>query len=75
AVLPPMPKGEPVNRLTLDYLRAAVAGSGVVVSQMPEPGNRVRDGAKVQLWCEPKSGLQIGSGRDHDVEKNVSRPG
>ena len=64
-----------VNRLTLDNLRAAVVGSGVVVSQRPGPGTRVRDGAKVKLWCEPKSGLQIGSGRDHDVEKNVSRPG
>lgn len=64
-----------VNRLALDNLRAAVIGSGVVVSQSPAPGVRVREGTTVQISCEPRSAPPIGSGRQNRMQTKVSRSG
>jgi cell division protein FtsI (penicillin-binding protein 3) len=43
-----------VNRLTIQRVIATVNGSGIVVSQSPDPGERVRVGARVRLTCEPR---------------------
>lgn len=63
-----------VNRLALDNLRAAVVGSGVVVSQSPGAGTPLGDGSKVELWCEPRSDLQTGDSRELAVKRKVSHP-
>jgi len=44
-----------INRLSLDEFVVSVAGSGVVVGQVPAPGQQVKLGARVSLRCEPKS--------------------
>jgi beta-lactam-binding protein with PASTA domain len=43
-----------VNRLAIQKVIATVNGSGIVVSQSPDPGERVKVGARVRLTCEPK---------------------
>lgn len=43
-----------MNRLAIEELFAAVNGSGVVVSQSPLPGEKVKRGSKVYIYCEPK---------------------
>jgi cell division protein FtsI/penicillin-binding protein 2 len=43
-----------VNRLAIQRVVATVSGSGIVVSQSPDPGERVKVGARVRLTCEPK---------------------
>jgi beta-lactam-binding protein with PASTA domain len=44
-----------INRLAMDELDVSIAGSGVVVGQVPAPGQQVRVGTRVSLKCEPKS--------------------
>jgi cell division protein FtsI/penicillin-binding protein 2 len=43
-----------VNRLAIQRVIATVNGSGIVVSQSPDPGEKVKIGARVRLTCEPK---------------------
>jgi len=43
-----------VNRLTIERMIPTVNGSGLVVSQIPSPGERVKVGTRVYLNCEPK---------------------
>jgi cell division protein FtsI/penicillin-binding protein 2 len=44
-----------INRLAIDELDVGIAGSGVVVGQVPAPGQQVKVGTRVLLKCEPKS--------------------
>jgi cell division protein FtsI (penicillin-binding protein 3) len=44
-----------INRLAMDELDVSIAGSGIVVGQVPAPGQQVKVGARVSLRCEPKS--------------------
>ncbi|MBM2841332.1 MAG: Penicillin-binding protein, partial [Bacteroidetes bacterium] len=44
-----------INRLTMEELEVSIAGSGVVVSQVPPPRQQVRIGTRVSLRCEPGS--------------------
>ncbi len=44
-----------INRLTLEELDVSVSGSGVVIAQMPAPGQQVKIGARVSLRCEARS--------------------
>jgi cell division protein FtsI (penicillin-binding protein 3) len=43
-----------VNRLTIERMIPTVNGSGLVVSQIPPPGERVKVGTRVYLNCEPR---------------------
>lgn len=43
-----------INRLTMDEFDVSVVGSGVVVGQMPVPGQQVKTGTRISLRCEPK---------------------
>jgi beta-lactam-binding protein with PASTA domain len=43
-----------MNRLAIERIVATVNGSGIVVSQNPSPGEKVKVGARVYLNCEPK---------------------
>jgi cell division protein FtsI (penicillin-binding protein 3) len=43
-----------VNRLTIERMIATVRGSGLVVSQSPSPGEKVKIGTRVYLNCEPR---------------------
>ncbi len=42
-----------INRLVIDDFDIAIEGSGVVVRQIPAPGQKAQSGSKVQLLCEP----------------------
>jgi cell division protein FtsI (penicillin-binding protein 3) len=44
-----------INRLTMNDLDVAIAGSGVVVSQFPSAGAQVKVGTRVEIRCEAKS--------------------
>jgi hypothetical protein len=44
-----------INRLVVDDFEIKVHGSGVVVSQLPPAGQKIRAGATIQLTCEPRS--------------------
>lgn len=44
-----------INRLSMDEFVVSVTGSGIVVGQVPGPGQQVKLGARVLLRCEPKS--------------------
>ena len=44
-----------MNQLILDDFDVSVEGSGIVVRQSPEAGQRVKAGASVVLVCEPKT--------------------
>lgn len=49
-----------IRCLALDELQASIAGSGVVVGQVPAAGQQVKLGTRVSLRCEPKNlGLVI----------------
>jgi cell division protein FtsI (penicillin-binding protein 3) len=43
-----------MNRLVADEFAVTVRGSGVVVQQLPIPGQRTRIGAEVVVICEPR---------------------
>jgi cell division protein FtsI (penicillin-binding protein 3) len=43
-----------INRLVVDDFDIEVHGSGVVVSQIPSPGQKIRAGATIHLTCEPR---------------------
>jgi membrane peptidoglycan carboxypeptidase len=43
-----------VNRLTIEQMVPTVNGSGLVVSQIPSPGEKVKVGTRVYLNCEPR---------------------
>jgi len=43
-----------INRLAMDDLDVSIAGSGIVVGQVPAPGQQVKVGARVSLRCEPR---------------------
>ncbi|MGA9363801.1 MAG: penicillin-binding transpeptidase domain-containing protein [Bacteroidota bacterium] len=43
-----------VNRLTIERMVPTVNGSGLVVSQIPSPGEKVKVGTRVYLNCEPR---------------------
>ena len=61
AVVPEM-RGLPIrtalNRLAVQQLDAAIAGSGIVVSQSPAAGQRVKTGTRIGVRCETKN-LQL----------------
>lgn len=44
-----------ISRLTIDDFDVRVLGSGLVVSQDPEPGLEARTGTRVMLRCEPRA--------------------
>jgi membrane peptidoglycan carboxypeptidase len=44
-----------INRLVVDEFDIDVRGSGVVVSQIPGPGQKIHAGATIHLTCEPRS--------------------
>ncbi|MEX0736499.1 MAG: penicillin-binding transpeptidase domain-containing protein [Bacteroidota bacterium] len=44
-----------INRLVVDDFDIKVRGSGVVVQQIPAPGQRVNPGSTIQLVCEPRA--------------------
>jgi hypothetical protein len=44
-----------INRLVIDEYEIRVQGSGVVVQQLPAPGQRVKTGTAVYLICEPRA--------------------
>jgi len=43
-----------VNRLAIERIVPTVNGSGLVVSQIPSPGEKVKVGTRVYLNCEPR---------------------
>lgn len=43
-----------VNRLSMDKMLAKVNGSGIVTSQDPQPGEKIKAGTTVCLNCEPR---------------------
>jgi cell division protein FtsI (penicillin-binding protein 3) len=43
-----------VNRLAIERIVPTVNGSGIVVSQSPSPGEKVKVGSRVYLNCEPR---------------------
>jgi cell division protein FtsI/penicillin-binding protein 2 len=47
-----------MNRLVSDEFDIKVQGSGVVTQQIPVPGERVRSGSSIVLWCSPRSVMQ-----------------
>jgi cell division protein FtsI/penicillin-binding protein 2 len=53
-----LPMRRAVNRLALQRLDAVIAGSGLVVSQSPAAGARVKTGARVSITCAAKN-LQL----------------
>jgi cell division protein FtsI/penicillin-binding protein 2 len=46
---------EALQKLNSNYLSITISGSGVIKSQDPVPGERIRRGMKCRLVCEPKS--------------------
>ncbi len=48
-----------MSRLTMDKLLAVVRGSGIVVDQSPAPGEKVKSGTKVFIYCEPKRSTTV----------------
>jgi len=46
-----------MNRLAYHQLTMAVEGSGLIVSQVPRPGEQVKRGALVQVRCRPATEL------------------
>lgn len=44
-----------INRLVIDEYDIRVQGSGVVVQQVPAPGQKVKAGTAVHLICEPRT--------------------
>jgi len=44
-----------INRLVIDEYEIRVQGSGVVVQQLPAPGQQVKTGTAVLLVCEPRA--------------------
>lgn len=44
-----------INRLTMEELEVSIAGSGVVVAQVPAPRQQAKIGTRVSLRCEPRS--------------------
>lgn len=53
-----LPMRRAVNRLALQQLDAVINGSGLVVSQSPAAGERVKTGARVSITCATKN-LQL----------------
>ncbi|MGD1046096.1 MAG: penicillin-binding transpeptidase domain-containing protein [Bacteroidota bacterium] len=47
-----------MNRLVSDEFEIKVEGSGVVVQQIPAPGECVRSGSSIVLQCTPRSMMQ-----------------
>jgi beta-lactam-binding protein with PASTA domain len=47
-----------MNRLVSDEFEIKVEGSGVVVQQIPAPGECVRSGSIIVLQCTPRSMMQ-----------------
>jgi cell division protein FtsI (penicillin-binding protein 3) len=43
-----------INRLVVDEFDFEVRGSGVVVSQVPAPGQKTHPGTTIRLTCEPR---------------------
>jgi membrane peptidoglycan carboxypeptidase len=43
-----------MNRLAIERMVSTVNGSGLVVSQIPSPGEKVKVGTRVYLNCEPR---------------------
>jgi cell division protein FtsI (penicillin-binding protein 3) len=43
-----------LNRLVLERMVPSVNGSGIVMSQNPSPGEKVKVGTRIYLNCEPK---------------------
>jgi cell division protein FtsI (penicillin-binding protein 3) len=54
-----MPLRRAITSLASRQLEITVSGSGVVVSQSPEPGQQVRPGTHVSIRCEPRKGLLL----------------
>jgi cell division protein FtsI (penicillin-binding protein 3) len=48
-----------VNALTVKRLDASVYGSGIVVRQVPQPGEFIRPGNRVAIWCEPRGSVSV----------------
>ncbi len=46
-----------MNRLSLQNLTLSVQGSGIVVSQSPAAGERVKPGVTVAVWCQSRVNL------------------
>jgi stage V sporulation protein D (sporulation-specific penicillin-binding protein) len=46
-----------LNRLVLERMVPSVNGSGIVISQNPSPGEKVKIGTRIQLNCEPKKSV------------------
>ena len=47
-----------MNRLVSDEFEIKVEGSGVVMQQIPAPGERTRSGSSIVLQCSPRSVMQ-----------------
>lgn len=43
-----------VNKLAAEQLGVSIVGSGIVTSQFPDAGTKMKPGTKVTLTCEPK---------------------
>jgi beta-lactam-binding protein with PASTA domain len=46
-----------INALTVEHLDASIHGSGIVVRQVPQPGEFTRRGNSVVIWCEPRGSV------------------
>lgn len=43
-----------INRLVVDDFDIKVRGSGIIIQQIPAPGQKVNPGSTIQLVCEPR---------------------
>jgi cell division protein FtsI (penicillin-binding protein 3) len=50
-----MPLRRAINTLAVHQLDVGITGSGVVVSQHPAAGQKVKTGTRVQISCEPRT--------------------
>ncbi len=48
-----------INRLTMQQLDVSISGSGLVISQTPSPGTKVKIGTRVSIRCESKDGFIV----------------